>query len=39
MVALGVIGLIGLGAPIFLPVRLAPEALAPSDTPVKLPEP
>jgi MFS family permease len=39
MVALGVIGLIGLGAAMFLPGRLAHAAAAPAGTPVVLPEP
>jgi MFS family permease len=38
MVTLGVIGLIGLGAAILLPVRLAP-AVAPSGTPAERPQP
>ena len=39
MVTLGVIGLIGLGAALFLPVRLAPAASAPSGTPAEQPKP
>ena len=39
MVTLGVIGLIGLGAALFLPARLAPAASAPSGTPAEQPKP
>jgi MFS family permease len=39
MVTLGVIGLIGLGAALFLPVRLAPAASAPPGAPAEQPKP
>ena len=39
MVTLGVIGLIGLGAALFLPVRLAPAVATPPGTPAEQPKP